>query len=185
MMGARRNATAGKAQSLKLRKPTCGAFGAEVYLGILGCSRTGGYRLSKNKSGALPAPECLSIIICEDVIEDARSHNKTIVNAFNRVTALTYPVQHDRLTVFLSLTGGHGKVPLTITIGGTGKSPLLELAGKVTFPNPRTVVDLVFNFRNLQLPEPGEYEAVVCFGKGQILCRRRLEAVSVSGRKKT
>lgn len=126
-----------------------------------------------SKKKARPSAECLSIIICEDVIEDARSHNKTIVNAFNQINALKYPVKHDRLTVFLSLTSGRGEMPLEVVFGPVGGKPIVRVGGRVTFPGPRAVVDLVFSFRGLTIPQPGEYEAML-YVEGEPLCRRRV-----------
>ena len=56
-----------------------------------------------------PEPEMLALLICEGVIEDSRSKNKTIVSTFNRITSSKFPARHDRLAPFLSMTEGHGE----------------------------------------------------------------------------
>ncbi len=62
----------------------------------------------------VPPAECLAIIICEDVVEDARSHNKCILNTYNTMHSRVYPTSQDRLTVFLSLTNGRGDMPIEV-----------------------------------------------------------------------
>jgi mRNA interferase RelE/StbE len=53
-------------------------------------------------------PEFLSLAICETVIEDKRTGNKTVVNIFDRISAPRFPLLFPRLTVFAALSGLHG-----------------------------------------------------------------------------
>ncbi len=48
-------------------------------------------------------PICVSLIICNEVIEDKRSGNKTLVGLFNSVMAPALPVVHPRMFVMASL----------------------------------------------------------------------------------
>ena len=83
---------------------------------------------------AAPLPQCLAIIVCEGVIEDLRSRNKTIVNTFNRIFSAAFPVSQDRLTVFVSLTNGHGEQDLEIRFVrevGHEWEPVVSVSGKV------------------------------------------------------
>jgi hypothetical protein len=50
------------------------------------------------------------MIVCDDVVEDKRTIEKTIFNAFNQIWAKAYPAKHQRLVVFLSLANGRGEV---------------------------------------------------------------------------
>ena len=103
-------------------------------------------------------PRCLAIIICEGVVEDAQSRNKCILNTFNNIWAARFPVAHDRLTVFASLTNGQGEMPLEVRFVQERKpEPLLVLTGAIRFPGPQEIVDLTVNLRQIPIPEPGPY----------------------------
>lgn len=135
-----------------------------------------------------PRPDCLALLICEGVIEDSRSKNKTIVNTFNRVTALSYPVRQDRLSIFLSLTGGHGEHDIEVRIvrGGVpaGEKPLRGVTGKVNFVNPLHVAELTIDIRGMTIPAAGGY-VIELLVDGDVLKQRHFEAVLLkSGGKK-
>ena len=110
-----------------------------------------------SKAKPKPPAECLAIIVCESVVEDARTHNKCILNAYNSIQTLGPTARQDRLTVFLSLTGGHGELPLELRFGPENSNPVVKLSGKVKFASPLDVVDLVFDMRSVPLPKRGTY----------------------------
>ena len=110
------------------------------------------------KTKDVPQPECLAMIVCDDVIEDKRTNKKTIYNAFNQIWSRKFPARHGKLAVFLSLTNGHGEVPFDLQfIGGAADKPLCGLKGTVKFPDPLTVVDMVLTMAGLPLPKEGVY----------------------------
>jgi hypothetical protein len=129
--------------------------------------------------GKRPPPQCLAIIICEDVVEDARSHNKCILNTYNTIFSQHYPAKHDRLTIFLSFTNGHGEVPIEVRFGKEGKKPILNARGKVKFEDPLAVAELILNLRHVPIPEAGTYEVQVVVDEDHILCQRRVRATLV------
>jgi len=126
--------------------------------------------MSKRKR--LPAT-CLAIIVCEGVVEDARSHNKCILNLFNVIWSESVPVAHDRLTVFLALTDVHGELPLRLTFGLHGQEPVFDFKGKVKTGSPRDVADLVLDMRQVPIPAFGEY-AVNVEVAGEMVGTRRV-----------
>jgi len=125
-------------------------------------------------------PDVLALLICEGVIEDSRSKNKTIVNTFNRISSKAYPAQHDRLATFLSMTGGHGDYDLKIRVvhadAAPGEDTLLEAGGQVTFGDPFAVVELTLDLRGLAVPKPGNYAIQVVID-GDVVKQRRFAAV--------
>ncbi len=127
-----------------------------------------------------PKPELLALLICEGVIEDSRSKNKTIVGTFNRITSRGYPARHDRLAAFLSMTGGHGDYELKIRIvhadSAPGEDMLLEAGGQVAFADPFAVVELTLDLRGLAIPKPGVY-AIQVEIDGDVVKQRRFDAV--------
>ncbi len=126
-----------------------------------------------------PKPEMLALLICESVIEDSLSKNKTIVSTFNKIIYKAYPARHDRLAAFLSMTGGHGDYELKMRIvhadAAPGEDMLLEVGGQVVFANPLAVVELTLDLRGLTIPRPGVYAIQVVID-GDVVKQRRFEA---------
>lgn len=121
--------------------------------------------------------ECLAIILCESVVEDVRTHNKSIQSAYNTIWSAKFPARHDRFTVFVSLTGIHGKQELKVRVAQiTENEPegnaLFELGGKVTSPDPRHVTDITLDMRGIVIPCAGDYEIRVYIGGDQVGARR-------------
>jgi hypothetical protein len=106
-------------------------------------------------------PECLALVVCETVIEDFRSRNKSLINMFNGILAPQTPVRHDRMCAFAAFTGGRGTVPISLRLvrDAAWDEDLMRLGGQVDFPpnDPNAVVDLVFEIRGFVFPEFGAY----------------------------
>lgn len=108
----------------------------------------------------LPAPKCLALVLCEQVIQDRETRNLTLVNIFNTISAS--PVgkgvpRHDRLAVFVSLTNGRGQSQGKLVIKDADEREVFHGEGPVVFPDPVTVVEMTFDIRRLPLPCEGEY----------------------------
>ena len=130
---------------------------------------------------AAQTPKCLAVIICEGVVEDVRSHNKCILNTYNVIGVQSFPAQHDRLTIFASLTDGRGELPLEFRFvqdrpGGT--TTLLNLNGAVKFGDPLGVIDLTVDLRGLPLKEAGNY-AVQLWVNNEMIGERRIVVQAV------
>jgi hypothetical protein len=131
------------------------------------------------KKANTPRPECLALLLCEGIIEDSRTKNKTVLNMFNQVNAPRFPVQQDRLCVFVSLTNGHGTGDVDVRVVRAdlppGEGVLIGLRGEVTFPDPLHVVELGLDIRQLVIPSAGRYDIEVLVD-GELLKRRRFVA---------
>jgi hypothetical protein len=44
-------------------------------------------------------PMGIALIICDQVIVDAKTHEKTLVATFNRITAPDFPCLHRRMSI--------------------------------------------------------------------------------------
>lgn len=127
----------------------------------------------------MQAPECLALIICDCVVEDVRTHNKCILNTYNRITAASFPAHHGRMSIFVSLTDGMGKAQAEIRMVRDGKpEPLIKFEGELNFTDPLSILDLTFDLRSLVIPEPGRY-AVELYLNGQLKSVRRIDVVQV------
>jgi hypothetical protein len=103
-------------------------------------------------------PQCLALIVCDLVIEDQRSGNKSLIGLFNTITAPAVPAGK-RLFVFLSIGGMDQLVPFTLRLMG----PMGQVAEMNMQPGPDkraepgAVHDIVIEIPGLQLPQAGAY----------------------------
>ena len=51
---------------------------------------------------------CVALIICDDVIEDRRTGNKSLIGLFNGIGAGQLPAVHPRMYLVASVTSGSG-----------------------------------------------------------------------------
>ncbi len=127
-------------------------------------------------------PTCLAILLCDYVIEDKATNNKSLIGIFNRIHASAFPCQHARLVIFLSLTDGRGRTPVEVFIeNADDRTETFKAEGSVDFKDPRQVVDLVFDLRGVKFDKPGAYFAGVRTAKGRTLAERRFNVDKVEG----
>lgn len=117
-------------------------------------------------------PICIAILICNEVIEDKETSNKTLVSIFNTIGAPGLPCQHPRMFVMISLTDGRGNWPITFKITAPSGQVIMHLEGEAQFTNPLEVVDLVLQLRGLQIHEAGEHMVDVFTGAERLGSRR-------------
>src|SRR4029450_1227465 len=71
-------------------------------------------------------PFCIAIIICNEVIEDKATSNKTLVSIFNTIGTPGLPCQHPRMFVMASFTDGRGRWPISFRITGPSGATLMQ-----------------------------------------------------------
>jgi hypothetical protein len=103
----------------------------------------------------LERPICVALVICDVVVEDKRSGNKTLVGLFNSIMAPQMPAVHPRMFLMASLTSGRGTWPFTFRITSPSGRELLRMQETTRFVDPLAVHDIVVELRNLPLEEPG------------------------------
>ena len=104
-----------------------------------------------------PTPKHLAMLLCDYLILDAETHNKSLIGIFNRVNFSKFSVRHDRMHIFVALTDGHGEYTASLKIKSSTGKELLSLNGKVDMRDPLGVAEINFNIRGLVIPEPGRY----------------------------
>jgi len=122
-------------------------------------------------------PVCLAVIICDQVIEDRRSGNKTLVGLFNSINARQFPCVHPRCFVLASLTGFKGQLPVSIRV----RSPRQEIArinGQLASDNPGVVADIVVALEGLPLEVEGEYSIDV-YVREELIASRKFNATLI------
>ena len=106
-------------------------------------------------------PLGVAIIVCERVITEEGTGNKSLISIFNEIHAPTFPCQHERLCVYLALTNGTGKQHIELRLkclsDKIGEEPLMKLVGDIVFPDPNAVVELIFDLRRVVFLRAGSY----------------------------
>ena len=126
-------------------------------------------------------PLLLAILVCDDIIRDEETHKATLVGLFNRITAHQFPCRHPQMSVFVSLTNGHGEcsAELRLVQRSTGEA-IVSLNGKIAFPGPLAMVDMKFNLHNVTFPTAGRY-SFDFFCNGEPTGSRPFEVVQQAG----
>ena len=121
----------------------------------------------------LQNPEVLAMILCDLVITDAETNKKSLIGLFDRIETTVLPCIVHNLHVYLSLTDGHGRLPMVLTCVPS-ESPEVLFRGEVVveFQDPLQVVELHFVFPNARFPRAGEYRFQL-FAAGSLLRERK------------
>ncbi len=117
-------------------------------------------------------PVCVAIIVCNEVIEDKWTNNKSLIGLFNSISAQSLPTTHPRLFMMVSLTDGRGEWPVVLRIEAPSGQELFKAEGSIRFDDPIAVHDLVVEVRGLPIPETGEYHVALVCGTRPLASRR-------------
>ncbi|MHC4063021.1 MAG: DUF6941 family protein [Planctomycetota bacterium] len=122
-----------------------------------------------------PVPDVLALIVCDQIITDRVTGKQSLIGMFSTIHSRRYPAAHPQLCVYVALTDGRGRTPLTIRIvdAEEARKPLVQGQGVVEFKNPRAIANLALQFHGLTFPEPGEYR-VQLWCKDTLLREARL-----------
>jgi hypothetical protein len=117
-------------------------------------------------------PICIAVIICNEIIEDKRTNNKTLVSLFNGIGVSTLPTIHPRMFLMASLTNGMGSFKLSFRIKDPDDKEVARFDGDAFFPNPLAVIDIVVEIQGLQIEREGTYFVDVLSGDHPLGHRR-------------
>jgi hypothetical protein len=120
-------------------------------------------------------PHVLAMIICDQVIIDARTGKQSIIGSFSVVNTPSFPLRYPSLMVYIALTEGRGDIPLQLRLidSNEEQAPVVDRTLSIKFQDPRQVCELHSAFYNLMFPQPGEYRLQL-FSRGEPLMERRL-----------
>lgn len=121
-------------------------------------------------------PHCVAMIICNEIIEDKWTNNKSLISLFSSIAAAELPAHHARMFIMVSLTDGRGEWPCILRIESPSGEEIFKAEGSIQFDNPLVVHDLVVEVRGMPLPEAGEYHVGLICG-GRPLASRRFTVV--------
>ncbi len=121
-------------------------------------------------------PIGIALIICDRVITDAVTHEKTLVSTFNRIFANVFPCVHPRMTIFVAVTNGHGTAEAEIRCVNESdeNAMIFGMKGAIPFSDPNHVVEMSFQFNNVTFPKPGLH-GVEFLCDGELILQSRFE----------
>ncbi len=118
-------------------------------------------------------PVCVAIVICNEIIEDKRSSNKTLVSLFNSIGVASLPAMHPRLFLMASLTNLREEIDVSFVIKSPSEKELLRIDGRASSGgDPLPVIDLVVEVLGLTVVEEGVHFVDVLSGDTLLGSRR-------------
>ena len=118
-------------------------------------------------------PVCVAIVICNEIIEDKRTSNKTLVSLFNSINVAALPAMHPRLFLMVSLTNLREEIPVSFVIKSPSEKELMRMDGRVSGGgDPLAVIDLVVEVLGLTVGEEGVHFVDVVSGDTLLGSRR-------------
>ena len=117
-------------------------------------------------------PVCVAVILCGDVIEDKRTNNKSLINAFNTITTTQLPSIQSRLVVLISVTNAIGDRVFQATLRDPNGDTVLSLDLPLVSSDPLATHDLVLELINVPLNLPGVYSIDVASDHRHLGSRR-------------
>ena len=132
---------------------------------------------------AIGQPDCVSIIVCDSVIEDKRTNKKSLIGLFSGIVAAQLPTQRTFFIV-ASLTNMVKVPPLKFKILSPSKEVafMMDLQANPAAPEfaPSHVHDLVVEMRGFEFKEVGNY-AVELWASDEPLIGSRTITVTQKG----
>jgi hypothetical protein len=126
---------------------------------------------------SIAAPTLVSLLICDQVIDDRLSSKKSAIGLFNTVVVPSLPTRIHQMAVMATLTEITGRTPLQLRLmRDEDNSVLMQTRGHVDAPNPLAMVDLVFAMQGVPVAKAGQY-AFELLSEGELLGRRRFQVV--------
>ena len=125
--------------------------------------------------GQVPPPFPLAIVVADAIHRDPATGKSYILGTFSGLAAADFPASHPSLALYVSLSGGRGKVPVRVDFVRTNEDDeiVASAEAEVEFPDPRTIVDIALTFQGLVFPAPGEYRFQV-FAADEFMGERRI-----------
>jgi hypothetical protein len=126
---------------------------------------------------SLAAPSLVSLLVCDQVIDDKLTNKKSAIGLFNHVLVPKVPTRLYQLAVMATLTEISGRTPVQLRLmRDEDNNVLMHSEGNVDAPDPLAMVDLVFAMQGVAIARAGQY-AFELLSRGELLGRRRFQVV--------
>jgi len=110
----------------------------------------------------VPLPKPLELHVCELVIEDAHTHNLTLVSMFADRICERFPSDPVSFSVFCPLTDGNGRGTMTVEIARWGAREIpFRRDYPIEFHNRGQVVNVHVRLNGLRFPRPDDYTVTI------------------------
>lgn len=122
---------------------------------------------------AVVRPQVIALLVCDAVHRDPSTGKHFLMGCFNALTARSFPARHPHLAVHVAVTEGYGALRLEVRLARPdGETIIHRLSADVTFPDPRTVAELSFQFTDVVFPGPEEVRVQVRADDDLVMERR-------------
>ena len=112
-------------------------------------------------NGQLPHPPVQAFLLCNEILHDARTDQFVLVGPVTYVPATEFPVGV-RLSVYLQVTGGHGRYALEFELRDCdGETYWRWQPGGLEHPDPVFPHKVAFHDLVLDIPQAGRYDLVL------------------------
>jgi len=122
--------------------------------------------------GLTQQPQCISVIVCDDVYRDELTKKLVVVGTFNTIVASQLPCAHPGFHALLTLTDGVGAFELGVAIEhAESGNKLVEMKGPAELTDPLQITDIDLSFHDVSFPVAGKYWLTVAV-EGEIINQR-------------
>jgi hypothetical protein len=122
-------------------------------------------------------PMGVVLIVCDRVIIDAKTHEKTLVATFNRIVARRFPCVRARMSIFVAVTNGKGTMNAQVRcVNESTNDAIFEAQGPLTFKDPNHVVEMNSQLNNVPFPKPGLH-CIEFLCDDELVLHRRFDVV--------
>jgi hypothetical protein len=104
-------------------------------------------------------PNAVGLLLCQQVIIEEKTRNRTLVNNFSRLEVKDFPASVPPFSVIATLTDGIGDMTLSLVV--TRLDTLEEVYNRdvrTRFDNPLQELRLQFRVTQCTFPVPGRYQ---------------------------
>jgi len=121
------------------------------------------------------------MIVADQIYRDDLSGTLSILGIRTVIGATSLPLHHPGLIVYAALVEGRGSIVFELRFVDIDeeREPIYSIDADVTFRDPLTAVELIFEMNDLVFPEKGEYR-VQLLVNGQLLRERRLTVLPLN-----
>jgi hypothetical protein len=131
-----------------------------------------------NSSKAALLPQPLAMVMCDLIWQDSYSRKHSLLGCFSQLNSSRFPFTHDRMSVYVLLTEGHGNVKLRLQLVDVDEErpPVVRIEVEQPFRNPTAVNESSFLLTGLRFEHPGDYRLQL-FANGEFMMERRFQVV--------
>lgn len=106
-----------------------------------------------------PIPQCLAMVLCDQIITDRETGKHVIVGTFSRIVVGALPATHPAMWVFVALTEGRGRYngEIRLTHAET-EQMLFKAEGPLDFDDPLQVLEIGMAVPPLRFQHAGRYD---------------------------